>query len=61
MDMFHLDMPANSFDCVLEKATFEVLFVNEKDPWNVSNEADQQFNLLMQQVSFALHWVNLVT
>jgi hypothetical protein len=51
MDMFHLTFPEASFECVLEKCTFEVLFVKEKDPWNTSEETIAKLRTVMQQVS----------
>ncbi|OQV24271.1 putative Endothelin-converting enzyme 2 [Hypsibius exemplaris] len=54
MDMFDLGFPEHSFDCVLEKCTFEVLFVKEKDPWNTSEETVTRMNAVMQQISKVL-------
>ncbi|GAU92004.1 hypothetical protein RvY_04155-2 [Ramazzottius varieornatus] len=54
MDMYHLDFPEESFDCVLEKCTFEVLFCKEKSPWETSSETVDNFNKVLHQVENVL-------
>ncbi|XP_077998167.1 EEF1A lysine methyltransferase 4-like [Glandiceps talaboti] len=38
MDIRELKYPQDSFDVVLEKGTIDALLVDEKDPWNISQE-----------------------
>ena len=49
MDMSEF-MPS-SFDVVLEKGTLDSLLVAEKDPWNLSSDAEAMIDIILRQVN----------
>lgn len=51
MDMLNLDFPNATFNIVIEKATLDVLFVNEASPWSVSDEVSANMNKVLSSVS----------
>jgi EEF1A lysine methyltransferase 4 len=50
MDINKLNYEPNSFDCVLEKGTLDALLVDEKDPWNMSEESSIKIDKILQRV-----------
>eukprot|EP00075_Anas_platyrhynchos_P030773 XP_027320026.1 EEF1A lysine methyltransferase 4 [Anas platyrhynchos] len=54
MDVRSLAFPDASFDVVLEKATLDVLLVDEKDPWRVSAPAAAAMHRVLAEVSRVL-------
>ncbi|KAH3863579.1 EEF1A lysine methyltransferase 4-like isoform X1 [Dreissena polymorpha] len=52
MDMCNIEFPEASFDIVLEKGTIDALMVQERDPWNVSEETCQKIDSILNQVMF---------
>ncbi|RNA05216.1 endothelin-converting enzyme 2 [Brachionus plicatilis] len=51
MDINNLEFEDNSFDCVIEKGTLDALLVDEKDPWNMSQENKFKMQIILEQVS----------
>ena len=45
------ELPSESFDVVLEKGTLDALLVEEKDLWNVSEEAEEMIDTILNEVS----------
>jgi len=54
MDMLNLDYPKATFDVVIEKATLDVLFVDEKSPWVPSELVSSKMNDVLSGVSRVL-------
>ncbi|KAM3865946.1 EEF1A lysine methyltransferase 4 [Diretmus argenteus] len=54
MDVRQLAFPDASFDVVLEKATLDALMVNEKSPWNVSNQTACLIHQTLKEISRVL-------
>lgn len=50
MDITSMTFAASSFDVVVEKATLDALMVEEKDPWNPSEEVRDNMNCVLTQV-----------
>ncbi len=52
MDMRSLNYANESFDVVLEKATLDVLMVDEKHPWNLSQRCLDNMDKVLSEVTF---------
>ncbi len=50
MDINNMDFEPNSFDCVLEKGTLDALLVDEKSPWNLSEENAVKLDKILEKV-----------
>ena len=51
MDINELTYESESFDCVIEKGTLDALLVDEKDPWNLSEENKVKMDNICDRVS----------
>ncbi|CAF0712501.1 unnamed protein product [Brachionus calyciflorus] len=51
MDINNLEFDNESFDCVIEKGTLDALLVDEKDPWNMSEENTRKMDAILEKVS----------
>ncbi|CAL8148042.1 unnamed protein product [Orchesella dallaii] len=51
MDMLNLQFPTSTFDIVIEKATLDCLFVNEKSPWETSEPVADAMDQVLGGVS----------
>ena len=51
MDIYDLKFEPNSFNCVLEKGTLDALLVDEKDPWNLSEESAIKMDKILERVN----------
>ena len=51
MDIYDLKFEPNSFNCVLEKGTLDALLVDEKDPWNLSEESAIKMDKSLERVN----------
>lgn len=51
MDINNLKFDEKSFDCVIEKGTLDALLVDEKDPWNMSQENLVKMENILEQIS----------
>ena len=39
------------FDIIIEKGTFDSMFVDEKDPWNISQELEDKMSSCLTSVN----------
>lgn len=51
MDINNLEFDDESFDCVIEKGTLDALLVDEKDPWNMSEDNSVKMEKILERVS----------
>ena len=51
MDIYKIHYEQESFDCVLEKGTIDALLVDEKDPWNLSQENAEKIDKILEKVN----------
>ena len=42
MDMMNMTYDSGIFDCVIDKATMDVILTDNKDPWNPSEEVRER-------------------
>ena len=54
MDMFDLQFHDNTFDVVIEKGTLDAALVEERDPWNISEEGFESIEKVLDEVSRVL-------
>lgn len=54
MDARKLTFECNHFDAVIEKATFDAMLANEKDPWHLSRQSELLMTQILQEVSRVL-------
>ncbi|ODN06253.1 Endothelin-converting enzyme 2 [Orchesella cincta] len=54
MDMLDLQFPTGTFDVVIEKATLDCLFVNEKSPWETSEPVAEAMDQVLGGVARVL-------
>jgi endothelin-converting enzyme len=52
MDIHEMTFESNSFDCVLEKGTLDALLVDERDPWNLSEENAVKMDRILERVGY---------
>lgn len=50
MDINNIEFEPESFECVLEKGTLDALLVDEKDPWNMSEENSIKMDKILERV-----------
>lgn len=51
MDINNLKYEPESFECILEKGTLDALLVDEKSPWNLSEENSIKMDKILERIS----------
>ncbi|XP_043558383.1 EEF1A lysine methyltransferase 4 isoform X2 [Chiloscyllium plagiosum] len=60
MDAKALQFEDESFDVVLEKGTLDAMMVDEKDPWNVSQETTETIDQVLKEIPCGQFLCNLL-